>query len=361
MLKTNVAETKWVGKGVAARTIVHDLRRKIVQGEWPPGSRLPTRPEIEKAFGASRVTVQRALDCLIKDGFVYANGRQGTFVSQEPPHLTRYALVFPAVPSDGPRWVRFWTALANEAIGLRGAQERDLALYHGVDGHVDGEDFRRLVHEVRAHRVAGLIFASSPHLVRGTPLLDEPHLSRVAIASAGASLEMPTVEPDRRSFFVRTLDHFLACGRRRIAFINPPGIVEASLFALLAERGLVARPHWCQTVHQSTPAAARNCVHLLMHAGQAERPDALLISDDNLVEHATAGLIAAGVRVPEDVEVVAHCNFPWPTPSVMPVKRLGYDARQVLGACIESIDRQRRGESVPPATKIAAWFEDEIR
>jgi DNA-binding LacI/PurR family transcriptional regulator len=123
---------------------------------------------------------------------------------------------------------------------------------------------------------------------------------------------------------------------------------------------MTIRPHWVQGVHLAAPQLARNCAQLLMHAGQDERPDALIISDDNLVEFATAGLIAAGVRVPDDLEVVAHCNFPWPTPSVVPVKRLGYEVSRVLKACLESIDLQRGGEAAPAATVIPAVFEDDI-
>src|SRR6185295_6183072 len=100
-------------------------------------------------------------------------------------------------------------------------------------------------------------------------------------------------------------------------------------------------------------------VHLLMHRNDTKCPDGLVIWDDNLVEHALIGLIAAGVRVPDDVAVVAHCNFPWPPPSVLPVTRLGYSIRQALRTCLDVLDRQRRGETVPPATKIPALFEEE--
>ena len=96
-----------------------------------------------------------------------------------------------------------------------------------------------------------------------------------------------------------------------------------------------------------------------VHPGQRDRPDALIISDDNLVEHATAGIVAAGIGVPGDCAIVAHCNFPWPTPSALPMRRLGYDAREVIRVALESIDRQRRGE--PAGTLVVpARFEDEL-
>jgi DNA-binding LacI/PurR family transcriptional regulator len=127
----------------------------------------------------------------------------------------------------------------------------------------------------------------------------------------------------------------------------------------LATHGLESRPYWRIEVNQSTPHTARTCAQLLMRLPPADRPDGLLVTDDNLVEQATAGLIDAGVKVPSDIAVVAHCNFPWPTPSAVPVSRLGYDARTVLRACMDVIDAQRRGETPPHVTMIDPVFEDE--
>ena len=66
------------------------------------------------------------------------------------------------------------------------------------------------------------------------------------------------------------------------------------------------------------------------------------------------------MRVPDDCEVVAHCNFPWPTPSVLPVRRLGYDARRLLEEGIAAIDRQRAGGATDEMVTVPAQFEDEV-
>ena len=71
------------------RLIVQTLRNQIVEGELPPGGRLPTREEVERRFGAGASTVQKALEQLRRDGFVEVNGKQGTYVVPNPPHLTR--------------------------------------------------------------------------------------------------------------------------------------------------------------------------------------------------------------------------------------------------------------------------------
>lgn len=342
--------------------IVQELREQIVGGQLLPGSRLPTRDEIGQRYGAGANTVQRALDRLRDDGFIHSSGRNGTHVSVEPPHLTRYAVVFPAVPTQADQWVRFWTALSNEAIRIQSQEDRKLPLYYGVDSDPNSESYQELLRDVLAHRVAGIVFTSNPYKLAGTPILDEPNIPRIGIMEPSASVPVPTIHPDAKSFFNKALDYLQERGCRKIAFINPPGVdaFDSTLPQDITARGLTTQPFWNQTVHLALPQAARDITHLLMHANQTERPDGLIISDDNLVEYAAAGLVAAGVRVPDDLEVVAHCNFPWPTPSVVPVRRLGFDAGEVLQSAINYIDAMRRGDSVPPETKIAARFDHEV-
>ena len=77
------------------------------------------------------------------------------------------------------------------------------------------------------------------------------------------------------------------------------------------------------------------------------------------VEYATAGFVKAGIQVPGEVEVVAHCNFPWPTPSALPLQRLGYDVRECLQIFMKMIDRQRSGEPFAPPP-LPARMEEEI-
>ena len=91
-----------------------------------------------------------------------------------------------------------------------------------------------------------------------------------------------------------------------------------------------------------------------------QRPDALIVANPFLVESATAGLVAAGVRVPQDVEVVAGGNFPHLTRAHVPVKWLGTDIRDMVREAIDLIDRQRRGERVPQLVRFKNIFEEEL-
>lgn len=339
---------------------MRELRGRITRGDLAPGVQLPTRVEIEQHFGASSVTVQRALQELQRDGFVTVNGRQGTFVSETPPHLTNYALVFPSLPGEA-NWHRFFAALNYEAPGLARARGRQISVYYGADSHVDHGDYHRLLADVKAHRLGGIIFASRPSLLAATPVLDEPNVPRVAIMRPSPQYAMSQISLDRETLWNRAADALLTSGRRNLALLLPlldaPEILEAR--QRMEARGFYLPDQWVHVTPTQYPEAARNLTHLLFENGR-QRPDALFITDDNLVEHSIAGLIAAGARVPGEVEVVAHCNFPHPVPSAVPVRRLGFDARRVLEACFQDLDNQRAGQTGPRVTEIAAEYEEEV-
>lgn len=339
--------------------IVQEIREQIVAGRLSPGSRLPTRDEIGQKYGAGANTVQRALDRLRQDGFINSSGRNGTHVSAEPPHLCRYALVFPGIP--GSHWVRFWTALAQEGIALQNESSLQLPAYYGVVGKRENEDVFRLIDDVQNHRVAGLIFMSAPQFLDRTPLLNEPDIPRVAITDSSHGDAMAVVRNDNSSMLNRSLQAFAAEGRKRVAIIHSPGwLSTAQIEAAVLRHGLETRPYWNLGVALDPPHLSRQYAHLLFSPDQTLRPDALLIADDNLTEFILAGLGDANVKIPADLSVVSHCNFAHGMSGFPDVRRIGFDARAVLQACIDSIDAQRRGEPFDNHVLIPALFENEI-
>jgi len=349
---------------VKQNEILGSLRKQIVEGVYKPGAKLPLRSQLQEHFQVSTATVQGALNRLIEDGFVQAQGRLGTRVTQNPPHLCHYALVFPKPPSVTQIRSRFWTALTNEAAAIGQAQARKVPVYYGVDGHTATEIYQKLVSDMHSHRLAGLMFAFVEQSdLSGTPLLEEHGIPRAAITTMTEYHGIPVICMEMRSFIDRALDYLASKGRKRVALITVTGTRQEHLEHFAAgvrARKMTTRPYWTQCVGWPETQWAKNAVQLLLHSDQTVRPDGLIIMDDNIVEYSTAGLVASGVSVPDDVEVVAHCNFPWSAPSVLPIRNLGFDARQVLKLSIDVIDKQRRGQAAPKLTKVTAIFEEEL-
>ncbi|MEZ5207926.1 MAG: GntR family transcriptional regulator [Acidimicrobiales bacterium] len=66
------------------QSIADTLRGRLQRGELPAGHLLPSESELSQTFGASRVTVRRALELLRADGLVDSRQGFGWFVAADP-------------------------------------------------------------------------------------------------------------------------------------------------------------------------------------------------------------------------------------------------------------------------------------
>ena len=64
--------------------LADDLRRRILDGEWRPGDRLPSEPELAKRRTVSRSSMRAAIALLEEDGFVRRRQGSGTYVLHRP-------------------------------------------------------------------------------------------------------------------------------------------------------------------------------------------------------------------------------------------------------------------------------------
>src|SRR5689334_14381247 len=120
--------------------IFEHLRKQIICGRLRPGQRLPAQWELVQKFDASALTAARAYQRLIELGFARSEPRRGTFVSNHPPHLTRYALVFPSAQySDRWPWSRYDSAIVEASRTVAKRRDIRFPLYLGVDGRLDSE------------------------------------------------------------------------------------------------------------------------------------------------------------------------------------------------------------------------------
>ncbi len=65
--------------------IAADLRRRISSGEWAPGEKIPTIPDLCEAYRVSPTTIRNALGLLRGEGLIESNARAGTRVRPRPP------------------------------------------------------------------------------------------------------------------------------------------------------------------------------------------------------------------------------------------------------------------------------------
>lgn len=346
-------------------SIVETIRGWIVSGRYGPGRQLPKQTDLMRSLGAGTSTVQMALKRLAFEGFIEGRRPAGTFVVDRPPHLNHYGLVFfrdPQADTARHHWSRYYQALTLAASRFQMETGRRIIQFHGIDWHGDAPERKRLVAHLKAQQLAGVIFANAVFYLEGSPILELPGIPRVALETESRH---PLVHPvsfyaaGDGSWMAKALAYIAGRGRRRVALVEygMPAALAAAWEEGLARWGLTSHPRWRQTASLRYPDGVRRSVELLMH--DAERPDALLVADDNFVEPAQAGLAACGVRVPEDVIVVGHANYPLPPAKSLPVRLLGHDMSEVLRVCVRLIDDWRRGVEPPAITSLSPIWEEE--
>jgi DNA-binding LacI/PurR family transcriptional regulator len=173
-----------------------------------------------------------------------------------------------------------------------------------------------------------------------------------------------TLDNDRWGLVKKAVRHFVARGRRRVAWIGETQHegLRKRLRSLRVNGGLASDlfpEDLAVALNASSRVTAMPIVRLLMRQERRFRPDAMLILDDHLVEHAGRGLAEAGARIPADVDAVAHCNYPALPPSPVPLRWLGFDAADLVARAFDIIGSQRNGGSRQVGTLIPPLWEEE--
>ncbi len=70
--------------------VKEDIRRKILDGIWPPGTLLPGEIELAEQFECARATVNRAMRELAEEGFIERKRKAGTRVCISPKRQARF-------------------------------------------------------------------------------------------------------------------------------------------------------------------------------------------------------------------------------------------------------------------------------
>ena len=312
--------------------VAHQIKCRILAGDWQPGSRLPSYSELECLFPYSRITLQMAMSLLKRQGFVTSEERKGFFVHPCPPHLYHFGLVFP----HSARCSLFWEALDREAPGVAREFQSTCTIYRDVaDAMRNFGDRECLLANAREQCIAGLVFPIAPP--EWVEIADIP---TVAISC----LDFPQgarVDLDIGSFSRQAVDMMRARGRYRVAIV---GLGEAPILSAtesaLRKAGIAVPPEW-RLLTGHPPAGGYAIARLLMSLPADERPNGLILVDDDVVTPFSAGLRDSGSFDPESMDVIAAANWPCLPETAVPVRFLGFDMQAVMRHSFATIRSMR--------------------
>ncbi|MDR2128114.1 MAG: histidine utilization repressor [Burkholderiaceae bacterium] len=186
------------------------ITRKIQDGSWPAGHRLPSEHELVAQFGISRMTANRALRELMEQGRIVRIAGVGSFVAEDKPQSTllQIANIASEIHARGHQYN--YQLLAAERIAAPPDVTAWLdmrvgeSVFHTLCLHLEnGIPVQLEDRYVNPHMVPGFldrdlsVTPPSEYLVRHVPYDQIEHLVDAVLPTSeqAACLDMPTSQP----------------------------------------------------------------------------------------------------------------------------------------------------------------------
>ena len=333
------------------RLVYSALRRDIQSGRLNRGDRLPSEAELVKQFGASRITVGRAVRDLQAAGLVERRAGSGTYVKAPPPSTAlSFGLLIPDLGET-----EIFEPICQGMMASPLAQEHAL-LWGSLNGASASKEDNawRLCRQYIDRRVSGVFFAPLELSAdkddvnkRIAAALDEARipvvlLDRTAVPYPRRGHHDLVGIDNRRAGYVIT-DHLLRLGARRIAFVAMPNTAatvdarEAGYREALYASKTPVEP---ALVHRLDPQDAESVRALMARS----TPDGIVCANDRTAARLMHTLLQLGHGIPSAVRIVGIDDAEYAKLLPVPLTTLRQPSRQIgdaaLAAMLERVARR---------------------
>jgi len=330
------------------RQVFTALKREIQSGRLKKGDRLPSEAELVRTFGASRITVGRAVRDLQTAGLVERRAGSGTYVkSPKTARALSFGLLIPDLGET-----EIFEPICHGMMASPLAREHALIWGSPSDGSKE-ERAWQLCRQYIDRGVSGVFFAPL-ELSNDSDDVNERIARTLDEAKVPVILLDRTVVPyperghhdlvgidNRRAGYVIT-EHVLRLGSQRIAFMAMPNAAatvdarEAGYREALYTWGRPIERSFILRTDPSDPTAVTALIDT--HA-----PDAIVCANDRTASRLMPTLLRLGRRVPEDVRLVGIDDVEYAKLLPVPLTTLRQPTRQLgdaaLAAMLERVAR----------------------
>jgi DNA-binding LacI/PurR family transcriptional regulator len=330
------------------------LERGIHSGRWKNGERLPSEAELVRQYGASRITVGRAVRDLQLAGLVERRAGSGTFVrAARPSGALSFGLLIPDLGETEifePIWQGIMASPLARAHALLWGSSTGAAASKE-------ENAWELCRQYIDRKVSGVFFAP----LELTPAKDEVN-ERITRALDDARIPIVLLDrtavpypqrghhdlvgiDNRRAGYVVT-DHLLGLGARRVAFVAMPNAAatvearEAGYREALHARSVPFDPSLVHRLDPTDAAAVRAFL-------EAHRPDGIVCANDWTAARLMHSILALGYAVPRDVRLVGIDDVDYASLLPVPLTTLRQPTRQIGAVALAAMLDRVAGADLP--------------
>ena len=346
------------------------MTREIDEGVYKAGDRLPSEAQLCERFGASRITVAKAIQSLQSDGVVMRRAGSGTYV-QEPTAVERhqFGLLIPQLGSTE----------IFEPI-CQGIMRAPLAKSHVLlwgyapgegerDSDYTGKMAEQLCRQFIDQKVSGVFFAPLEFTIdresanrRIVEMLGRARIPVVLLDRCvetypeRSSLDLVGIDNGRAGYVVTK--HLWVQGARRIVFVarerSATTIVEriGGYEFALNELGPAAQTR-VVLGDVRDPEFARTLL-------RTARPDGIVCGNDLTAARLMRSLLDHGARIPEDIRIVGFDDVSYSKFLPVPLTTVRQDCSEIGRAALSlMLDRLRERDR--PGWEVRVPFELMIR
>jgi GntR family transcriptional regulator of arabinose operon len=335
------------------RQIYDSLKQAIASGTYQRGQRLPSESELVKSFGASRLTVGRALRELQLGGIIDRRVGSGSYVSGAVSQGYTFGLLIPELGQTE----------IFEPI-CRGMAELELDEPHVLlwgKSPTNSRDVEKQAQESCqqwiAKKVSGVFFAPLEY----TPEKDTINI-RIAELFEAAGIPLGLIDRDivpypersrhdvvsidnRRAAYVLTR-HMLDVGCKRVIFIGrvesaPSCIARSAGFRdALLDASFDVSPELVRHLDPSDGAEIQRVI-------KDTRPDGIVCSNDFTAAHVMRGLEALSMSVPGSVRVAGFDDVKYATLLPVPLTTIHQPCAELGAAAVRLMSERLKNPDMP--------------
>ncbi len=326
------------------RAIIQSLRSAIDNGTYGVGSRLPSEHEMVRAYGASRVTVIRALQELRSQGYIDRRAGSGTFVSgSRAKKRFTFGLLIPDLGET-----EIFEPICRSMASTQHHENHSLVWGKTLSSSGTTEaEAREVCGRLVASRVSGVFLAP----IEGNPAKDAIN---AAIAEALSQAGIPVVlldrdicdYPNRSRFDVVGIDnrragsvatrHLLAAGCQRVAFFGRPYMAPSCVARSRGYRDVIAEAgtdHAPPLVEHLDPADQGRVAAIM----EDYRPDGIVCSNDRLAAVLMRTLAGLGISVPGQVKLISFDDVQYASLVTVPLTTIHQPCDQIGAAAMRAM------------------------
>jgi len=293
------------------RQVFESLYSAVKLGVYKAGDRLPSEAELGSQYGASRITVAKAVNEMQLQGLVTRRAGSGTHVVG--PTLSTGHVFGLLIPDLGR--TEIFEPICHGMMQAPLSRQHSLLWGHSMGEFAQQEqEAEQLCHKYIAQKVSGIFFAP----LEFTPAMETVNL-RIVAALDRAGIPIVLLDrcyapyPMRSRFDLVAIDnrqagflitnHLLKLGATRLAFVARPDSANTVTARIAGYReALFARRINLQDdlVRRGDPEDIAFLSTLLSEC----RPDGIVCSNDHTAARVMTGLTTIGVSIPEEIRIV---------------------------------------------------------